>query len=150
MQLISICRCCLVTTGCLSNTASPDQLVAALGFGFWRYLFAPHQYAATGNSLLAVFYERPASSAEQHYNARYFFNELAAVNRLRNRIAHHEPVCFLPRKPIADTSYARSNLLLIHHLLRWMGAPPGDLLYGINHASAICAAIDKLAAEQTN
>lgn len=133
----------------LGNTANHDQLVAALGFGFWRYLFAPHQFAATGNSLLAVFHERPVSSAEQHYNARYIFNELAAVNRLRNRIAHHEPICFVPRKPLADTTYARSNLLLIHNLLLWMGIQPGQLLFGVNHTAVICSGIEKLVSQQT-
>ncbi|MGL5892260.1 MAG: Abi family protein [Bacteroidia bacterium] len=134
----------------LGGTATTDQLVATLGFGFWRYLFAPYQFSATGSSLLAVFPERPLSSSVQHYNARYFFNELASVNRLRNRIAHHEPICFVPRNSCINTNYARSHLLLIHNLLRWMGTHPGELFYGLDHTPAICSGIDKLALLQTN
>lgn len=32
-----------------------NKLVAELGFGFWRYMFAPKQFAATGKTLLNVF-----------------------------------------------------------------------------------------------
>lgn len=103
---------------------SNDQLVSALGFGFWRYLFAPQQYAATGNCLLNVFSARPASTPQQHYNARYFFNQLAAVNRLRNRIAHHEPVCFAPAKPQISTAMANHHLHLLNQLMQWMNTPP--------------------------
>jgi hypothetical protein len=55
----------------------------------------------------------------------------------------------VPRKPLADTTYARSNLLLIHNLLQWMGIPPGQLLFGVNHTTVICSGIEKLVSQQT-
>jgi hypothetical protein len=106
------------------SDCSNDQLVSSLGFGFWRYLFAPQQFAATGNCLLSVFPARPASIPQQHYNARYFFNQLAAVNRLRNRIAHHEPVCFALAKPQISTAIVNHHLHLLNQLMLWMNTPP--------------------------
>lgn len=39
-----------------------QKLVAELGFGFWRYLFAQHQFSATGRTLLRIFPSKPVSS----------------------------------------------------------------------------------------
>lgn len=39
----------------LKHNYSHNKLVAELGFGFWRYMFASHQYTATGKMLLRIF-----------------------------------------------------------------------------------------------
>ena len=52
------------------------------------------QYRATGQCLLRAFPNKPRSSVAVQYNNAYIFNELDKVNSLRNRIAHHEPICF--------------------------------------------------------
>jgi hypothetical protein len=131
----------------LGGSATNDQLVSALGFGFWRYLFAPQQYAATRNCLLNVFPARPASAPQQHYNARYFFNQLAVINRLRNRIAHHEPVCFAPGKPQVCTAGVNANMQLLTRLSQWMNVPPHILQhYSSQSAGHTCAQMLSLAA----
>ena len=76
------------------------KLVAELGFGFWRYMFAPHQFRACGKTLLQIFPSKSRSTPLIQYNQTYIFNQLHAINDLRNRIAHHEPICFVPGKPI--------------------------------------------------
>jgi hypothetical protein len=79
-------------------------LVADLGFGFWRYMFAQHQFNATGRILLRVFPAKPTSTPAIQYNHTFIFNQLAQINNLRSRIAHHEPICF------QITTYKKYNL----------------------------------------
>ena len=70
-----------------------DKLLAELNFGFWRYMFYAPQYNASGKILLAIFPQRPKSTREQHYNQKWFAIKLEKINKLRNRIAHHENIC---------------------------------------------------------
>jgi len=128
----------------LGNRYSHAKLVAALGFGFWRYLFSNHQYRAGGQSLIQIFPQRPPSSARQHYNASFVFHQLKLINHIRNRIAHHEPICFVPRQPIKDTQYAREHYQIIQELFQWMAIDETSLLYGLDHIEGICNEIDSL------
>ncbi len=128
----------------LNHNYTHNKLVAELGFGFWRYMFASHQFAATGRSLLRILPAKPASTPAIQYNHTYIFNQLATINDIRNRIAHHEPVCFLPGQAIKDTSYARQHYTLIIRLFRWMDIDEAGLLYGLDHINTICNQIDTL------
>lgn len=84
-----------------------QKLVAELGFGFWRYMFAQHQFNATGRILLRIFPSKPLSTPAIQYNNVYVFNQLALLNNIRNRLAHHKPICFIPQQPIKNTRFAR-------------------------------------------
>lgn len=120
------------------------KLVAELGFGFWRYMFAQNQFNATGRILLRVFPSKPTSTPAIQYNNIYVFNQLADLNDIRNRMAHHEPICFLPQQPIKNTTYARQHYNLILQLFQWMQIDEGALLYGLDHINAVCNEIDNL------
>lgn len=52
----------------LSHTYTHSKLVAELGFGFWRYMFAQNQFTATGRILLRIFLLKPATTAVTQYN----------------------------------------------------------------------------------
>ena len=78
------------------------------------------------------------------YNHTYIFNELAKINDLRNRIAHHEPICFLSINAIIDTNYTRQRYNLILQLFTWMNINSGELLYGLDHIQNVCNEIDEL------
>lgn len=78
------------------------------------------------------------------YNHTYIFNELAKINDLRNRIAHHEPICFLSNNAIIDTNYTRQRYNLILRLFTWMNINSGELLYGLDHIQNVCNEIDEL------
>jgi len=121
-----------------------NKLVAELGFGFWRYMFSAHQFRAAGQTLLQIFPARPTSTPSMQYNANYIFSELAKLNDLRNRIAHHEPICFSPRQPVKNTSYVRQHYNLILQLFHWMQIDEAALLYGLDHINAVCNEIDNL------
>lgn len=120
------------------------KLVAELGFGFWRFMFAQNQFNATGRILLKVFPSKPTSTPAIQYNNIYIFNQLAQLNDIRNRMAHHEPICFLPANPIKDTTYARQHYNLILQFFQWMQIDEAALLYGLDHINTICSEIDNL------
>lgn len=121
-----------------------QKLVAELGFGFWRYMFANHQYRAGGQTLLKIFPSKPPSSPVIQYNHAYIFGELQKINEVRNRIAHHEPICFIPGKPVKDTTYAKAHYNLILKLFIWMNTDGVSLLYGLDHINEVCLEIDNL------
>lgn len=123
---------------------SHHKLVAELGFGFWRFMFAQHQFNATGRVLLRVFPLKPRSTPAIQYNNTYIFNQLAEINKLRNRIAHHEPICFLPQQAIKDTTYARQHYNLTLQLFQWMQIDEAALLYGLDHINTVCNQIDTI------
>lgn len=120
------------------------KLVAELGFGFWRYMFAQNQFKATGRILLRTFPAKPTSTPTMQYNNTYIFNQLALLNKIRNRMAHHEPICFLPGQPVKDTTYARQHYNLILQLFQWMQIDESALLYGLDHINTVCNEIDNL------
>jgi len=120
------------------------KLVAELGFGFWRFMFAQNQFNATGRVLLRVFPSKPISTPAIQYNNTYIFNQLAQLNDIRNRMAHHEPICFLPGQPVKKTTYARQHYNLILQLFQWMQIDEAALLYGLDYINNVCHEIDNL------
>ncbi|WP_228424263.1 hypothetical protein [Chryseobacterium geocarposphaerae] len=115
----------------LNSSYTHPKLVTELDFGLWRYLFAQPQFRVAGQSLLQIFPSKPASTPTIQYNHTYMFNELAKVNDLRNRIAHHEPICFLSNNPVIDTCI-RQDYNLILQFFRWMKINEAELLYGLD------------------
>jgi Abi-like protein len=128
----------------LGGYYSHGKLVAGLGFGIWRYLFASHQYQQGGSNLLRIFPAKPRSTAQTQYNQSFVFNQLAQINGIRNRIAHHEPICFKPSQPIKSTQYARQHYNLILQLFQWMSVNESAVLYGLDHINRVCNDIDSL------
>lgn len=124
-----------------NNNYSHSKLLASLDFGSWKYMFAKGQYNVTGKCLLQVFPNKPKSTVSAHYNNAYIFNELDKVNNLRNRIAHHEPICFTHNSVYVDTSYITNEYHKIITLLKWMGINDKSLLYGLDHILKLCNSI---------
>jgi hypothetical protein len=121
-----------------------SKLVAEMDFGFWRYMFARHQYYYGGQGLLAIFPSKPLSTATHNYSSKYIFSELEKVNFLRNRLAHHEPVCFQIGADVKSTVYARHSYNLVMLFFAWMNIDEASLLYGLDHISEVCEKIDRL------
>jgi hypothetical protein len=128
----------------LANHYSHTKLLAEMDFGFWRYLFAQPQFYAGGQSLLRIFPSKPTTTTTLQYNHTLVFNQLGKINSLRNRIAHHEPICFLPSKSVINTVYARQHYNLILQLFQWMNIDELSLLYGLDHITTVCNEIDSL------
>lgn len=103
-----------------------DKVVSELSFEFWKYMFAAKEFAAAGSSLLRIFVSRPRG-----VNHTDVYNRLDAINRLRNRVAHHQPVCFdkTGNVSLTDTLQAYSYML---EILTWLGYDAKILLKGID------------------
>lgn len=127
-----------------SHCYTHSKLLAEMEFGIWKYMFSPIQYRVTGRNLLSVFPNKPRSSREMQYNQKYVFNELDKVNSLRNRIAHHETVCFASNSATIDTTYVMTIYGKIRMLFSWMGIDSDSLLYGLDHINRVCLKINEL------
>lgn len=128
----------------LNLSYTHNKLVAELGFGFWRFMFAQRQYSATGRILLMIFPSKPVSTPAIQYNQTFVFNQLAQINNLRNRIAHHEPICFQSGNSVINTIYVREHYSLIKQFFQWMNIDEASLLYGLDHINIVCDQIDNL------
>ncbi len=127
-----------------SNTYSHSKLIAGQEFGTWKYMYSPKLYFATGQCLLRVFPNKPKSSAKMQYNQTYIFNELDKINSLRNRIAHHEPICFRHQDAVIDMSYVINEYQKIQTLFSWMGIDSRSMLYGLDNVQKVCNRINAL------
>lgn len=128
----------------LQNDYTHSKLVAEMDFGFWRYLFAGPQFNAAGKRLLKIFPSKPKSTLEVQYDRKYVFRQLEKVNNFRNRIAHHEAVCFRLGYPEIDISFAGQNYSLILELFNWLQINEQTLLYGLDHVNVIINDIENL------
>lgn len=66
------------------------------------------------------------------------------MNTLRNRIAHHEPVCFYLQDPVIDTTHIMTEYQKIQTLFAWMGIDSQSMLYGLDHVQKVCDKINEL------
>lgn len=130
--------------GELGTNYTHHKLLTNMDLGFWRFLFAQPQFTAGGNTLLKIFPAKPKSSPSMQYNNHFVFNELRKINELRNRIAHHEPICFEIRQSIKNTTYARQQYALLLQFFQWLSFDEAALLYGLDHIRIVCNQIDLL------
>lgn len=123
-----------------SGTYSHSKLLSEMEFGVWKYMFNNLQYNLCGRHLLKIFPNKPKSTKSAQINNSKIFLELDYINNIRNRIAHHEPICF--GYPICvDTAYTLKNYARIMTLFRWMGIEANSLLYGLDHIDTECGKI---------
>lgn len=123
---------------------SHSKLLASMDFGFWKYLFSPIQFRLTGSVLLGIFPNKERSTPERQYNHSYIFNELDKINTMRNRIAHHEPICFYLQDPVINTTHVLNEYQKILKLFLWMNVDSHALLYGLDHVQQICKKTNEL------
>ena len=114
-----------------------DRLIAKLSFGFWTYQFAVKEYAAAGSTLLNIFLGRPFGTRQKEV-----FKSLNKINDLRNRIAHHEPICFDGTTICIQRTKRRYELIL--EFLAWLGCNHSRLLYGIDGVKRTLRCIEEI------
>ena len=117
----------LKITNDLGGRYTHDRAVSELNFGFWKYMFASKEFAAAGSTLLRIFPARPRG-----INHTDVYNRLNTINRLRNRIAHHQPICF-DRSGNVSVINAEEGYNHALSLLAWLGFDPTELLLGVDN-----------------
>ena len=103
-----------------------DRVVSSVTFGFWTYLFTRVPFRRGGSTLLQVF---PAKTIGLGQRAVY--NELQAIKNFRNRIAHHEAICF-DGTGTKSTVNVRSSYALVIKYIQFLGYPESHLYYGLD------------------
>lgn len=122
----------------LGASYTHDKLIAQLSLGFWKYLFAGKQYKAGGNTLSAIFTKLPAQHKQTDIYAK-----LDRINAVRNRVAHHEPVCF-DTSGEKSSEYARNHYQEIIDVLNWLNIDARELFYDIENLLEECNYIDSI------
>lgn len=111
----------------LQEEYTHERLIAKLTLGFWVYQFAAKEYAAAGSTLINIFVNRPFNTKQKK-----IFQSLIKINEIRNRIAHHEPLCFDKAKGEISTEKIERRHETIIELLQWLGCDPVKVLYRID------------------
>ena len=112
-----------------AGTYSHSKLLSEMEFGVWKYMFNNLQYGLCGRHLLRIFPNKPRSTRTNRIDNSRIFLELDYINNIRNRIAHHEPICFdtLGNRSLA---YAQANYKQIIKYLAFLGYTEKEILYG--------------------
>ena len=126
------------------NDYSHSHLLTKMEFGIWKYMFSNPQFRASGRILLNVFPNKPISTRFKQYNNTTIFNELDHVNSLRNRIAHHEPICFPTGKAEITMDYIKWIYNKIILLFDWMDIDSNSYLEGFHKLSVYVEKLEKL------
>jgi hypothetical protein len=124
-----------------SGKYTHDKLVSSLTFGVWTFMFSRNCYKNSGKTLLQIF---PAKT--HGLNQRDIYADLDKIRTFRNRIAHHEPLCFNALSEI-NVDNAQEVFDLIIKYLNFLGYNTHELLYGIESPTATMLKIKELAEE---
>jgi hypothetical protein len=115
-----------------------DRVIASLSFGFWVNLFAPIQFRLAGQNLHKIFPNRPKGTLP-----KLIFNELNTILDFRNRVAHHEPICFNGSQSINLTNVVNTYTSIIE-LTQWLGIDNVRFLKDLDNTNQIISEINSL------
>jgi len=101
-----------------------DKIVAALSLGFWTDMFSYHSFFCGNKTLLKIF-----TNKEKGANQKSIFKELDRIRIFRNRISHHEPICFNESGKVSE-KYVEIIWNLIQKYINFLGLP-NDFLQNI-------------------
>ena len=112
----------LISSGRYTN----DRVVSSVTLGFWTYLFTKIPFQRGGKSLLKIFPNKTTGLGQ-----KAVYNELQAIKSFRNRIAHHEAICFDDSR-CKSTKQSRDNYALVIKYVQFLGYPETHLYYGLD------------------
>jgi hypothetical protein len=115
-----------------------DRVIASLSLGFWVNLFAPIQFRLAGQNLHKIFSNRPKGTLP-----RQIFAELNIILDFRNRVAHHEPICFNGSQSINLTSAVNTYNSIIQ-LTQWLNIDNLRFLKDLDNTNQIMSEINSL------
>lgn len=115
-----------------------DKMVASLTMGFWTKLFSKKRYKRGGKSLLQIF-----PNKKKGKNQADVYKDLTHIREFRNRIAHHEPICFNGSGSVSST-FARNHYWLICEYIGYMGQNPSNVTQWVEKPDGILDKIDDL------
>ena len=117
---------------------SNDKMVASFTMGFWTFLFTKKNYKKGGKTLLRIFPNKAKGK-----NQADVYKDLTAIREFRNRIAHHEPICFDSTGHVSS-AFARKHYELICEYISYMGQMPDDVISWAEKPDKFLDAIDNM------
>ena len=122
-----------------SGRYTNDRVVSSVSLGFWIYMFTKVPFLRGGQSLLNIF-----PSKAHGLGQRAIYNELRTIKAFRNRIAHHEAICF-DEFGTKSTAFVRDNYALLFKYVQFLGYSECQLFYGLDiFPDAVLRKIDNL------
>lgn len=116
----------IITTLRQDSRYTNDRVVSSVSFGFWTHLFTKQPFRLGGQNLLQIFPNRTVGLGQ-----RAVFNELQEIKTFRNRIAHHEAICF-DEKGNIDMTSTQSKYALILKYIDFLGYQSSHIFFGID------------------
>lgn len=117
---------------------SNDKMVSSFTLGFWTYMFTKRRYRLGNKTLLRIFPNRPRNTKNSDV-----FRDLSEIREFRNRIAHHEPICF-DANGYASSQFSRKYYTLMKNYLVFMGLDAESVLRGVENPHNVFESIDSL------
>lgn len=109
--------------------STTGKVIAELKFAFWQgMLTARHDVRIWNHQILTLFPNAAGMTAEQL--RRRIYDDLEAIRKLRNRIAHHEPIF---SRNLGD------DLMRILELIELRSTPTADWVFAMEEASSVLA-----------
>lgn len=115
-----------------------DKMVSSLTFGFWTKLFTKNGYKKGGKTLLRIFPYKAKGK-----NQADVYLDLTHIREFRNRIAHHEPICFDGSGNVS-TAFARRHYQLICDYIGYLGQQPDNVIQWAERPDEILNKIDRI------
>jgi hypothetical protein len=115
-----------------------DKMVASLTMGFWTKLFSKKRYKRGGKTLLRIFPNKAKGK-----NQSDVYKDMTHIREFRNRIAHHEPICFDGSGNI-DTAFARRHYQLIREYINYLGQNPDNVIQWAERPDEVLDKIDSI------
>ena len=115
-----------------------DKMVASLTMGFWTKLFSKKRYKRGGKTLLQIF-----PNKRKGKNQADVYKDLTHIREFRNRIAHHEPICFDGSGNIS-TAFARRHYQLICEYIGYIGQDPDNVIQWVEKPDEVLNKIDSI------
>lgn len=118
---------------------SSDRVVSSMTLGFWIHLFSRRPFALGGQSILRIFPQK-----DKGIGQRTIYNELKMIKTFRNRVAHHEAICF-DQQGFKSSAPALSSYLLLMKYARYLGFDETKLYDGLDiNPNSLLKQIDNL------
>lgn len=97
----------------MGMTYTHGMVLAKQTLGFWTQYFEPKHYNVVGghSALMPIFSNLPSGISRSN-----IYDKLMKIKNLRNRIAHHEPICFSNNNS-SVTSIDLTNVITTHNIL---------------------------------
>lgn len=115
-----------------------DKLVSSLSLGCWTFMFSRKCYKNSGKTLLKIF---PFKT--RGMNQSDIYEELDKIREFRNRIAHHEPLCFDSTSQVS-VAYVHDIHSLIVKYIEFLGYNTNELLFGVESPLPTIIRIEEL------